>query len=360
MLKEYESLITATVFVDPHFSLHAHSCLGKTSLQRVCDCFSRCSVREGGLDSIDQLLQNSEGDWRLVVGEDFPLLTAEGLDSVMEYALLTGEDCIRFEGGILFRPEKLARAATLKEILFKTFDGLQSVRLTPETLSFVCERFRKQILKGHAKNGVLIPYPETVFVDCHTRIGAETYVGPGVILEESVIGDCCKIGSGSTLKSAVVGDYAEITSSLIDHASVGEGSKVGPFAYLRPDSKVGENCRIGDFVELKNAEIGRGCKISHLAYVGDAVMGQNCNIGCGAVFANYNGKQKSRTVLGDKVFVGSNCNLVAPLSIGDGSFLAAGTTVTEDVPPFSLCIGRTHQLLKENWTKRYFGENGDR
>lgn len=309
------------------------------------------------MDSIEQLLQNSEGDWRLVVGEAYPLLTGEALDSVVEYALLSKEDCVRFEGGILFRPEKLAKVATLGEILFKSFEGIQSVRLMPETLPFVCEKFRKEILKKHSENGVLIPYPETVYVDCHTRIGAETFISPGVILEESVIGACCKIGSGSTLRNAVVEDYAEITSSLIDHASVGEGSKIGPFAYLRPDSCVGKNCRIGDFVELKNAEIGKGCKISHLAYVGDAVMGQNCNIGCGAVFANYNGKQKSRTVLGDKVFVGSNCNLVAPVRVGDGSFLAAGTTVTEDVPPFSLCIGRTRQILKENWTKRYFGEN---
>ena len=134
---------------------------------------------------------------------------------------------------------------------------------------------------------------------------------------------------------------------------MGAGCKVGPFAHLRPGAQVGENCRIGNFVEIKNARIGSGTKIAHLTYVGDAEIGENCNIGCGVVFCNYDGKKKSRTVVGKNCFIGSNVNLVAPVEIGEGSYIAAGTTVTRSVPPHSFVIGRSRQSCDKKLAERY-------
>ena len=196
--------------------------------------------------------------------------------------------------------------------------------------------------------------PETV------TIAADAEIGEGVVIfpNNHILGGC-RIGAGAVLypnnilEETTVGAGARVTASVARGAVIGKGAEVGPFANLRAGACVGENCRIGDFVEIKNASIGAGSKVSHLAYVGDAEIGKGCNIGCGVVFCNYDGTRKAHTVVEDGCFIGSNVNLVAPLRIGRGSYIAAGTTVTRDVPPDSFIIGRARQESCEHLAEKY-------
>ncbi len=176
-------------------------------------------------------------------------------------------------------------------------------------------------------------------------IGKNVKIGENVtIYENNHIGDNVIIGDNVTL----------LPFNVIEGAVIENGASVGPFARIRPNSVIGEGAKIGNFVEIKNSTIGKGCKISHLAYVGDAQMGENCNIGCGVIFANYDGKNKHKTILGDHVFVGSNCNIIAPVTIEKDSFICAGTTVTKDVKKGDFVIGRTPQENKEGKAKKYW------
>ncbi|MGN1221894.1 MAG: DapH/DapD/GlmU-related protein [Christensenellales bacterium] len=149
----------------------------------------------------------------------------------------------------------------------------------------------------------------------------------------------------------------KVLQSYIEDSIVKSGTTVGPFAHIRPNSQIGKNCKIGNFVEIKNSIIGDGTKISHLAYVGDAVVGKNCNIGCGVIFANYNGRQKNKIEIGDNVFVGSNCNLIAPLKIESNVYICAGTTVTQDLKADDFVIGRVKQVVKQGRANNYLKNN---
>lgn len=186
-----------------------------------------------------------------------------------------------------------------------------------------------------------------VYVSCDSVVedGAEIYApahisGGSHICRGAVIMPFC------TLIGAHVGENTIVISSTLIKAHVCENCNVGPYAYLREGAYVGKNSRIGDFVEVKASSLGEGVKAAHLAYIGDAEVGSNVNIGCGAVFCNYDGRKKSKTVVGDDVFIGANCNLIAPLSIGRGAFIAAGTTVCGDVEEKAFCIGRARESVK--------------
>ncbi len=147
-----------------------------------------------------------------------------------------------------------------------------------------------------------------------------------------------------------------IISSHIFNSRVGKNCTIGPNAHLRPNTVIQDNCKIGNFVEIKNSTIGSGTKISHLTYVGDAVIGRDCNIGCGVIFVNYNGKVKNKITIGNNVFIGCNCNLIAPLNIADNTYIAAGTTVTEDVKEGDFVIGRVRAEIKPNRAQKYLKE----
>lgn len=181
-------------------------------------------------------------------------------------------------------------------------------------------------------------------------IGAGTLIGPCVTLEgKTVIGENCRILQNSRIVDSVIGDGAEIQSSVVTDSQVGQRTKVGPFAYLRPGSRIGSDCKVGDFVEVKNSSFGDGSKASHLTYIGDSDVGRNVNIGCGVVFVNYDGTNKHRTTVGDGAFIGCNTNLVSPVKVEDGAYIAAGSTVTEDVPEDALCIARARQKNIRGW-----------
>ena len=188
---------------------------------------------------------------------------------------------------------------------------------------------------------------ENVCISPLAKVAQGAKIAPGVTIEgQSVIGEGAVIRPGCIIEDSVIGARTEVTASVLTGAKVGEDCTVGPFAYLRKGADIADGCRIGDFVEVKNARVGEGTKVAHLTYVGDCEIGKGCNIGCGVVFVNYDGKRKNRTVVGDRCFIGSNCNIIAPVSIKDGCYIAAGTTVTDDVGKDDLVIGRVRQVVK--------------
>ncbi|MCL2351689.1 MAG: bifunctional UDP-N-acetylglucosamine diphosphorylase/glucosamine-1-phosphate N-acetyltransferase GlmU [Firmicutes bacterium] len=207
--------------------------------------------------------------------------------------------------------------------------------------------------EAHMLAGVTMTAPSLVWIDSGVEIGQDTVLYPGVMLEGAVrIGKNCEIGPNTRIVGSEIGDGVTVSNSVILDSRIGGGTSVGPFAYLRPHSVIGERCRIGDFVEVKNAVVGNGSKASHLAYVGDAEVGEGVNFGCGSITANYDGRRKFKTVIKDGAFIGSNTNLVAPVTVGEGAYIASGSTITDDVPPGVLAIARQRQVNKEGWKRK--------
>ena len=185
-------------------------------------------------------------------------------------------------------------------------------------------------------------------------IDKESIIGKNVVIEDNVkvcgnclIGDNVVLKSGSILTDVVVGEGTNVDNSVLVQSNIGKNCKIGPFAHVRPNCQILDNVKIGAFVEVKNTIIGRGSKIPHLAYVGDAEIGENVNIGCGVVFANYDGKTKHRSKVGDNVFIGCNVNIVAPVNIADDTYICAGTTITKDTDKGDFVIGRVRQENKK-------------
>ena len=209
---------------------------------------------------------------------------------------------------------------------------------------------QKRINEYHMRNGVTMRNPESVYIEDGVEIGNDTEICQNVTIKSGTkIGSDCVIGSGSMLDRAVIHDGVDVLSSVILESEVDEGTHVGPFAYIRPNCQEGKEVKVGDFVELKNSNIDDGTKISHLTYIGDSDVGKRVNFGCGTVTCNYDGKKKYRTTIGDDCFVGCNTNFVSPINVGDGVYIAAGSTITEDIPENSLSIARARQVNKEGW-----------
>lgn len=220
-------------------------------------------------------------------------------------------------------------------------------------LAAAAKVLRRRINTALMEQGVTMIDPDTVYIGAGVQVGRDAVIYPGVTLEgDTVIDEEAILYPGSRIENSFIGRGTKVQNSVILESRVGEHSTIGPYAYLRPGSEVGNGCRVGDFVEVKNAQIHDGAKVSHLSYIGDGEIGEKTNIGCGVVFVNYDGKQKSRTVVGSNVFVGCNANLVAPVTIGDGAYIAAGSTVTDDVEGDALCIARSRQTVIPGWAKK--------
>ena len=203
------------------------------------------------------------------------------------------------------------------------------------------------------ERGVTITDPDIVTIDEGVQIGRGSVIeGENRLKGKTVIGENVLLEPGNILKNCNVGDGCKVLKSVISDSYVGSGTTVGPFAHIKVNSNIGSRCRIGNFVEIKNSALGDGCKTAHLAYVGDCSLGKACNVGCGVIFINYDGEKKYRSTVGNKVFVGSNSNIIAPVNIGDGAYIAAGSTVDIDLPERCLCIGRCRPLIKE-WHSKY-------
>ncbi len=177
-----------------------------------------------------------------------------------------------------------------------------------------------------------------------------------ILKEKCVIQDEVEICEFSSIKNTTIKKETHVVHSYIEDSEIGENCSIGPFARIRPNTKIGDNVKVGNFVEIKNSTISNGTKISHLAYVGDAEIGENCNICCGVIFANYNGRNKNKIVVGNNCFIGSNCNLIAPLTIADNTYICAGTTVTDNTNEYDFVIGRSKQVTKPMRAKNYLKE----
>lgn len=211
---------------------------------------------------------------------------------------------------------------------------------------------KKRINRFHMENGVTVVDSGNTYIAPSVIIGRDTIIYPGTILEGStVIGEDCEIGPYSKLVDVKVADGAQVKFTSATEAEIGKDSTVGPYAYIRPNSKIGDNVKIGDFVEVKNSVIGKGTKVSHLTYIGDSDVGERINFGCGTVTVNYDGKKKFRTTIEDDAFIGCNTNLIAPVTVEKGSYIAAGSTITKDVPEDSLAVARARQQNLKGWRK---------
>jgi bifunctional UDP-N-acetylglucosamine pyrophosphorylase / glucosamine-1-phosphate N-acetyltransferase len=228
--------------------------------------------------------------------------------------------------------------------------GINSRTELAEVSSMVRQQKNEELMAA----GVTLIDPATTYVDADVVVGADTVIYPCVFLEGSTkIGAACEIQSGARIVNSTIGDRVCIRNhTVVTDSTIESGSFVGPFAHIRPGSQVGEDAHVGNFVELKKTTMGKGAKANHLAYLGDATIGDKSNVGAGTITCNYDGEKKHQTVIGKGVFVGSNSTLVAPVKLADGSYIAAGSAVTADVPAGALAIGRARQENKDGWVAK--------
>ncbi|MFI3227780.1 MAG: DapH/DapD/GlmU-related protein [Clostridia bacterium] len=226
------------------------------------------------------------------------------------------------------------------------FDAVDVLTLT--------EDFKDAINHSHLNNGVFIVDTNNTYISSNIEIGAGTQILPNTIIRGNTkIGKNCILGPNTVIENMIIGDKVKINASQAFDSSIGDNTTVGPFAYIRPQSDIAANVKIGDFVEIKKASIGEGTKVSHLTYIGDATIGKRVNFGCGTVVVNYDGYNKYQTIVEDDVFLGCNTNLVSPVKVEAGAFTAAGSTITSDVPSEALAIARAKQKNIPNWVAKF-------
>ncbi|MFK9094965.1 bifunctional UDP-N-acetylglucosamine diphosphorylase/glucosamine-1-phosphate N-acetyltransferase GlmU [Bacillus salipaludis] len=212
---------------------------------------------------------------------------------------------------------------------------------------------RKRTNEAHMRNGVTIIDPANTYIETDVEIGQDTVIYPGTIIKsKTTIGAECLIGPNSEIDACKIGNGTVIRQSAAHKSLIGSHVNIGPFAHIRPDSTISDEVKIGNFVEIKKAVFGKGSKASHLSYIGDAEVGSDVNIGCGSITVNYDGKNKYLTKIEDGVFIGCNSNLIAPVTIRKGAYVAAGSTITMDVPGEALSIARAKQVNKENYVQK--------
>ncbi|ABO48649.1 UDP-N-acetylglucosamine pyrophosphorylase [Desulforamulus reducens MI-1] len=212
---------------------------------------------------------------------------------------------------------------------------------------------RHRVLEELMVQGVTIMDPENTYVDQGVKVGNDTVILPFTFLQgKTEIGSQCVLGPGSKINNCIIGDRNEIQYSVLVESKIGNDATIGPYAYLRPGTVLADHVKVGDFVEIKKSTIGHGSKIPHLSYVGDATIGEKVNVGAGTITCNYDGKKKYQTTLEDGAFIGSNTNLVAPVKVGQGAVIAAGSTITKDVPDNALGVARGRQTNLADWPKK--------
>lgn len=243
---------------------------------------------------------------------------------------------------------EILRKAGQKVLAYEAADPDETMGVNDRVqLSFAESYMRKRINERHMRNGVTIIDPASTYIEADVAIGQDTVIQPGTHLRgKTAIGEDVVLGPQADLTNVQVGAGVSIAYSVLVDSVVENDVNVGPFAYVRPGSHIGTGAKIGDFVELKNAKIGKGSKVPHLSYVGDAEIGDNVNFGCGAITVNYDGEKKHKTIVGDNAFVGCNTNLVAPVEVGKNAYVAAGSTIHQDVPEDALAIARERQTNK--------------
>jgi len=248
---------------------------------------------------------------------------------------------------------KLAVQDNLKVEAFLLEDFKESLGINNRIQLAEAEQILKmRVLEKLMLAGVTIIDPQSTYIESTVHIEPDTIIYPGTILEgQTTIGESCIIGPGVKIKDSTIGDNCQIQNAVLLESKVNNNCKIGPFAYLRPGTVLEDNVKIGDFVEIKKAVIGKGSKVPHLSYVGDAFVGEKVNIGCGTITCNYDGKNKHITTIEDGAFIGSNTNLIAPVTVGRNAVVGAGSTINRDVPANALGIARERQKNIPDWVK---------
>lgn len=314
----------------------------------------------------------------IVLFGDMPLITAKTLKDAMKEHLGKNNEVTVIGNGLnadvnnyILKAEKLLTftdvsgdtvTEKIRDItknsanfgIYNVDDADELMRINDRIeLAAAAKVMQRRINTNLMLEGVTIIDPDNTFICKDAVIGIDTVIYPGTVIEgKTVIGKNVYIGPNCRLINATIGDGSDVNISTIVESSVGSNTHVGPYAYIRPGCNVGSGCKVGDFVELKKAQIGDGTKLSHLTYVGDAEVGCNVNFGCGTVVVNYDGKNKYKTVIKDNAFIGCNSNLVSPVTVNEGAYIAAGSTITDEVPQNTLAIARARQVIKENWQDR--------
>lgn len=301
-------------------------------------------------DDVPAALSAAEGDVMIVPGPVVPVYGPEDRNvyaadaAVLRSRLREGTpltDCPAEAVGVraLWQPREQAPA-------FRAFSSAAE-------LNAVMPAARELLMRRMASNGVTVVDPVNTYVDPRCSVAPGVTLLPGTILRgHTAIAPGCEIGPNSMVRDCIVGEGTTINASQVNESMIGSHTTVGPFTYVRPGCRIGDHCRVGDFVEVKNSVIGDGTKISHLTYVGDSDVGRRVNFGCGTVTTNYDGHKKFRCTIGDDAFLGCNTNLIAPVTVGDRAYTAAGSTVTDNVPDGALAIARARQTNKEGWADR--------
>lgn len=307
----------------------------------------------------------------MIISASVPSILEDSLKSAVKYhkdfgataALTVYQEGDNESGAVI---GVIAKAAQIMKNIDKA-ETISDLVNKAHKISIVCKRLRnsagvkalsdmlrEKILEKHILGGVYIPCADGVIIGPDVKIEAGTTILPGTIINgKSEIGKDCFIGPNSFVADSLIGDKVIFKSSFTEKSAVGDGTYVGPFSNLRANTSIGKNVKIGDFVEVKNSNVGDKTSIAHLTYVGDSDVGKNVNFGCGSVTVNYDGKNKHRTTIGDNVFIGCNTNFIAPVKVFSNTYIAAGSTITNDVPENALAIARSRQIIKENWvTKR--------
>lgn len=291
------------------------------------------------IDNVGEIIENE--DYTALLYQDTPLVNYEFLLELTK----KGEG-FRIGDGFIKKKGYSGELSEVEDIRAKQIKTLADV-------APIVKEIKNRVIKKFENRNILFYDIESCNIDQTVEINDGCIIHPMVNLKgKTKLGKDCVIFSFTDLIDTVIEDGVDVRSTYSLGAKIGSYTTVGPFACLRNGAIVGAYCRVGDFVEIKNSQIGDNTKMAHLAYVGDSTVGHNTNIGCGAVFANYNGRIKQRCNVGSNVFIGANSNLVAPVTVNDGAYIAAGSTVTHDVPGGNLCIARSRQVLKDNWERK--------
>ena len=333
--------------------------LGKSMMEWVCIslgdnfCDSVAYSDSVPLPLLVRPYVKRDSDYTVILYSDTPLITPRTVHDAI--ALLKQRDLnvLKMTRGYVFKTPFLLgidKIYSENPFYFEEEDFMTAFNF--KQVALVTDVLKNRIISYHMLRGVQFDDPASTFVGCDVIIAKGVKIGPGNIIKgKTIIKEQARIGTRNTIDNSVIEEGVVTESSYILSSVVGKRTTVGPNAYLRPGSIIGADCRIGDFVEIKNSTIGDETKIAHLTYVGDATVGGKCNFGCGVVVANYDGKTKHKTVIGNNVFIGSNSNLIAPIKVGDNAFIAAGSTITDEVPDKALAIARERQVIKPNWSE---------
>ncbi|KAB8126492.1 bifunctional UDP-N-acetylglucosamine diphosphorylase/glucosamine-1-phosphate N-acetyltransferase GlmU [Gracilibacillus oryzae] len=213
---------------------------------------------------------------------------------------------------------------------------------------------KNRINEYHMRNGVTLIDPANTYIGTDVKIASDVVIHPGCVIKgETTIEEDAQIGPNSEIADCHIGSHTVVKHSVTTSSYIGNRVQIGPFAHIRPDANIGDDVKVGNFVEIKKSKIDNGSKVSHLSYIGDAEVGSNVNVGCGTITVNYDGKNKFLTKIEDDAFIGCNANLIAPVTIGKGALIAAGSTISEDVPGDALSVARSKQVNKEGYAKKY-------